>query len=127
MTPPENIRLSDKARTQLITIKRRTGITSWNVPCRWALALSLSQPSIPPHENIPADSSLEMTWKTFGGGYDSLYWAALIKRAERDGVPMVKADLHSYFRLHLHRGISYLAGASGPANLKEMATLPLKK
>jgi DNA sulfur modification protein DndE len=80
MTLIENIRLSEKAKMQLITMKRRTGIANWNVLCRWAFCLSLDQPTRPPEEAIPADSSLEMTWKTFSGGADEVYWGLLLAR-----------------------------------------------
>src|SRR4051794_7276791 len=105
MTLIENIRLSERAKTQLTTMKRRTGIQHWNVLCRWAYFLSLAQESLPPDENIPSDSSVEMTWKTFSGGSEDLYLGLLLVRAEQDGVPIEKAALSHYFRLHLHRGI----------------------
>jgi DNA sulfur modification protein DndE len=33
----ENVRISEKAKNQLITLKRRTGIQNWNTLCRWGL------------------------------------------------------------------------------------------
>ena len=106
----ETVRVSEKGRTQLITLKRRTGIQNWNVLCRWALCLSLSEKSEPPKEEIPADSSVEMTWKTFSGGEEELYLALIKLRAYKAGFPLEKEALNSYFRLHLHRGLSYLVG-----------------
>ena len=44
----EHIRLSQTARDQLITLKRRTGIAHWNVLCRWAFCRSLAEPAPPP-------------------------------------------------------------------------------
>ncbi len=120
MTPIDTVRLSEKARSQLINMKRRTGIQNWNALCRWAFCLSIGQPTRPPEENIPADSSIEMTWKTFSGGVEDVYWGMLLVRAEKDGVEMEKAALSYYFRLHLHRGISYLAGPNGASNLSEL-------
>ena len=120
MTPLENIKLSEKARSQLIGMKKRTGIQNWNVFCRWAFCLSIGQPTRPPEENIPADSSIEMTWKTFSGGAEDLYWGMLLMRAESDGVDMEKSALGHYFRLHLHRGISYLAGPNGAKDLAKL-------
>lgn len=61
------IRLSQQGKDQLIKLKRYTGIEHWNVLCRWAFCLSLSEPSVPPNAKIPADSNVEMTWKVFGG------------------------------------------------------------
>ena len=43
----EHIRLSKQAKNQLIKLKRVTGIEHWNVLCRWALCVSLSEQSMP--------------------------------------------------------------------------------
>lgn len=107
----ENVRISEKARNQLITLKKRTGIQNWNVLCRWALCLSLRETTPPPFENVIADSSVEMTWRTFTGGLENLYMALVISRAKKDGISLDKVELNNYFRLHLHRGISYLNGS----------------
>ena len=107
----ENVQISEKAKNQLITLKRRTGIQNWNVLCRWALCLSLRETTPPPFENVIADSSVEMTWRTFTGGLENLYMALLVSRAKKDGIPLDKGELNNYFKLHLHRGISYLNGS----------------
>jgi DNA sulfur modification protein DndE len=106
----ETVRVSEKAKIQLITLKRRTGIQNWNVLCRWALCSSLAEKSEPPNEDIPSDSSIEMTWKTFTGGEEEIYTALIQIRAYRIGKKLDKENLNKYFRLHLHRGISYLTG-----------------
>ncbi len=116
----ETIRLSEKAKTQLITLKRRTGIQNWNVLCRWAFCLSLAEPSKPPHEHIPADSSVEMIWKVFGGQHADIYLALLKQRAHIDGVTLAEDTILDYFRLHLHRGISYLANQSNIRSIKDL-------
>jgi DNA sulfur modification protein DndE len=104
----ETIRLSEKAKIQLITLKRRTGLQHWNVMCRWAFCLSLAETSKPPSEEIPSDSSIEMSWRTFAGNHDEVYRALLLTRATQDGIALERNVLLHYFRLHLHRGISYL-------------------
>lgn len=126
MNPVESIRLSEKARLQLITMKRRTGITNWNVLCRWAFCLSIEQPTKPPEESIPGDSTVEMSWKTFAGQMDEVYWGLLLVRAEADGIEFDKAALAHYFRLHLHRGISYLTGTNGAQDLPNLVRLALQ-
>ena len=68
----ETVKVSEKAKVQLITLKRKTGIQNWNVLCRWALCLSLAEKSIPPDENIVTDSSIEMTWPTTAAHSDRL-------------------------------------------------------
>jgi DNA sulfur modification protein DndE len=121
--PIESIRLSEKARLQLITMKRRTGITNWNTLCRWAFCLSVQEKSIPPDETIPADSSVEMSWRTFAGQADQVYLGILLVRAEQDGISLEKQALAHYFRLHLHRGISYLTGIHGADDLQGLLGL----
>jgi DNA sulfur modification protein DndE len=53
-----------------------------------------------------------MTWRTFTGGLENLYMALLISNAKKDGISLEKAELNNYFKLHLHRGISYLNGST---------------
>jgi DNA sulfur modification protein DndE len=104
----ETVKVSEKAKLQLITLKKRTGIQNWNTLCRWALTLSLQEKSPPPDELINADSNVEMTWKTFTGGRENLYLNLLIFRAQKDGITINRTEINRYFKLHLHRGISYL-------------------
>jgi DNA sulfur modification protein DndE len=112
----ETVRVSEKGKIQLITLKRRTGIQNWNILCRWAFSSSLAEKSEPPNEEIPSDSSIEMTWKTFTGGEEELYLALIQLRATKAALPLEKEIINKYFRLHLHRGISYLV--SNPKMLK---------
>lgn len=105
----EHIRLSKQAREQLIRLKRYTGIEHWNVLCRWALCRSLAEASMPPPARIPADSNVEMSWRIFGGRYHEIYLALIKERCLRDGLGIDDDVLASQFRLHLHRGIGYLA------------------
>lgn len=116
----ENIRISEKAKTQLITLKRRTGIANWNVLCRWAFCLSLNEPSKPPTETIPSDSNVEMSWKVFGGTHSEIYLALLKQRAHQDNINLDENNISEYFRLHLHRGISYL---TNHANVKDISSM----
>jgi DNA sulfur modification protein DndE len=106
----EHIRLSQQARDQLIKLKRVTGIKNWNVLCRWAFCVSLAEPTPPANVKISADSNVEMTWSVFGGEYAELYAELVRERARIDGVAMDEESLAQLFKLHVHRGISYLAG-----------------
>lgn len=105
----KRIVLSSQAKDQLARLKGKTGIRNWNVLCRWALCYSLREPSIPPHADIPADSNVEMTWETFAGEYHEVYAALIIQRCINDGLGTDPKTLAEQFRLHLHRGIAYLA------------------
>jgi DNA sulfur modification protein DndE len=108
----DTVRVSEKARLQLITIKKRTKIKNWNVICRWAFLLSLKDEAMPAPENIIADSSVEMTWKTFAGNHTALYTSLLIYRLQKDKIDLTKENLIKYFKNHLHRGISFLTSSN---------------
>ncbi|WP_405598396.1 MULTISPECIES: DNA sulfur modification protein DndE [unclassified Streptomyces] len=106
----EVVRLSQPARDRLIRLKRTTGITQWNVLCRWALALSLKDPSTPLVKDIVTDSNVEMTWKTFAGQHGDIYLALLKQRCIADGAPLTDENVAQTLTVHLHRGIGYLGG-----------------
>lgn len=108
----ENIRISQQAKDQLIRLKRTTGITNWNVLCRWAYVVSLAESSPPLVQDIHLDSTVEMTWKVFGGKYAVFYEKALIQRCVNDGIELTVDNLQLHFKLHLHRGIAYLASSN---------------
>jgi DNA sulfur modification protein DndE len=104
----EYLRLSQQAKDQLIKLKRVTGIKNWNVLCRWAFCTSLAEPATPTPTKIPADSSVEMTWKVFAGVHEEVYLALLKARCRRDGLDTSDETLATQLRLHIHRGIGYL-------------------
>jgi DNA sulfur modification protein DndE len=115
----EHVRVSDRARDQLITLKRRTGIMQWNVLCRWAFCVSLAEPTPPPR--TAGESTIElMNWKTFGGPYADLYLALLKQRCTADGVEMNEENLGLEFRHHLHRGIGYLFGDRNFKDIRDL-------
>lgn len=108
--PVDRIKLSQAAKDQLIKLKRITKISTWNVLCRWALCRSLAELSIPSPVPIPADSNLEMTWQVFGGPIADQLLMALKQRCHNDNLGTDPETLATQLRLHLHRGIGYLAG-----------------
>src|SRR5687768_7163097 len=106
--PLERIRVSQKSRDTLTTLKRRTGIEHWNVLCRWAFVDSLANSNKPvPAKNLP-ESNLEMHWDVFAGDLNDYLLAAFAVRASRDGIKSGKQELAEYFRSHLERGINQL-------------------
>jgi DNA sulfur modification protein DndE len=121
MEPPiNNIRLSQTARDQLTKLKRSTKIEQWNILCRWAFCRSLAEIAPPSIIPIPADSNLELTWQVFGGDIADILNLALRQRCHQDGLGTEPETLSRQFRLHLHRGIGYLAG---DPNLKKIEDL----
>ncbi|MGW5433357.1 DNA sulfur modification protein DndE [Streptomyces sp. NPDC004059] len=114
----ENVRLSQPAKDRLVYLKRTTGITQWNVLCRWALLLSLKDPSTPLVKDIVTDSNVEMSWKTFAGPHGDLYLALLKQRCVAIGEEPTDENVARILTVHLHRGIGYLGADKGMATIE---------
>ena len=120
------VKVSERAKNQLITLKKRTGIENWNVLCRYALTRSVSEPSVPPEEHIPLDSNIEMSWKTFGGEFSDVYEQLVRFRVSKDYPDASEDVVKRQFYLHLHRGISYLM-ASKQASQSDLVQTSVEK
>jgi DNA sulfur modification protein DndE len=106
----ETVRLSQRGKEQLIKLKRVTGIKQWNVLCRWALCVSLADPTPPLVRDITTDSNVEMTWRTFAGSHGDVFLALLKRRCGQDAGYVNDAEVGRTLTVHLHRGIGVLAG-----------------
>lgn len=104
----DSIKLSEKQKQQLIRLKNKTGIENWNVLCRWALCMSLAEDSIPPAEDIPSDSNVEMSWKVFAGEYADIYLAILRRAYKEQSLYLVNVQFVDFIKLHINRGISLI-------------------
>jgi DNA sulfur modification protein DndE len=123
----KQFKVSTQAKEQLIRLKTRTGIAHWNVLCRWAFCLSLRQPSPPATLDVAADSNVEMSWPVFGGDAHEIYLALLKERCERDGLGSSDEVLARQFRLHLHRGIGYLAAPQAIRSIADLIGLVVEE
>lgn len=110
--PVDRVRISQAGKDQLLKLRRVTGISQWNILCRWAFCRSLAEPTPPSPVPIPSDSNVEMTWQVFGGEIADHLMIALKQRCRSDGLDITKETLATQFRLHLHRGIGYLSADS---------------
>lgn len=105
----ETVRIDEQGREQLIRLKRHTGVENWNVLCRWAFCASLAERTRPSMRLFKGEPAVEIAWRVFGGGYHELYLALLKERCRTDGLALDGPILQEQFRLHLHRGLGYLA------------------
>lgn len=121
--PPETIHLSADAKQQLVRLKRRTGIKHWNVLCRWGLCRSLAEPTPVPPQRIPADSNVEMTWRTFAGPWADALWALTVAHCAASGVPTDNETVNQQLRLHIHRGVGYLYGDQSLTDIESLVGL----
>jgi len=122
-SPVERVRVSQTAREQLLKLKRYTKIDNWNVLCRWGLCRSFAEASIPSPVPIVTDSNIEMTWRVFGGELSDYLIIALKQRCYNDGLGTDKEVLAQQFKLHLHRGIAYLAGDPDLRKVEDLVEL----
>ena len=106
----KQVRLSQQSKEQLSRLKAKTGIKNWNILCRWALAYSLSEKTLPTDLPIVADSNLEMSWYIFGGEYYEIYEALIKAWCLQMHLPTDDETVSKYFRLNLERGIAHLCG-----------------
>ena len=119
----KQIKLPNQSKERLSRLKGRTGIQNWNVLCRWALCFSLREKSIPTDFELPADSNVEMSWLTFAGENYEIYEALIKARCIEDGLPTDEDTIAKYFKLHLNRGISYLAGTGVIKSIDDLVDL----
>jgi DNA sulfur modification protein DndE len=123
----DTVRIDERGKAQLVTLKRRTGLKNWNVLCRWALCISLSEQSSPVPSHSSEMSNVEMTWHTFAGKNDDLFSALIAARCEHDGLGTDRETLAEQFRLHLQRGLTYLLGYDETRSLTGLASLALDR
>jgi len=119
----ETVRVSQRARDQLVALKRTTKISQWNILSRWALATSLADPQPPSKVLGPSDGAVEMTWRVFGGEDAEIYAAVVRQRCLEDGLGVDPKVVAEQFGLHLHRGIGTLFGSRTIASITDLLGL----
>ena len=81
---------------------------------------------MPADQEIGPLSNVEMSWSTFGGPAADIYDAIIRARCEADGIPQTPNALAKQFRLHLHRGITYLVGTEDTKTLPGLIGLAVQ-
>ena len=69
--------------------------------------MSLAEDSIPPVEDIPSDSNVEMSWKVFAGEYADVYLSVLREAYQKQSAYLEGMHFSDFVKLHLNRGISF--------------------
>lgn len=120
---PDTVRLDAETKTRLSTLKKRTGIANWNILCRWAFCLSLTDET-PVRERYETDiGAVEMTWRTFAGDEELIYRWLLIERCRKEQPTVDKDLLSTTLRQHISRGAARLAAAGGIKSTTELLEL----
>jgi len=95
------MKLSFRSQSLLGTLKVRTGLTP-NITARFAICLSLKDPSIPNPEEYDEKGS-EIHPQVLFGEYENLFYALLIQRLKDDNLDP-KLYLNKMLRAHFNRG-----------------------
>jgi DNA sulfur modification protein DndE len=66
-----------------------------------------------------------MSWRVFGGEISDILLIALKQRCYNDNLGTDKETLATQFRLHLHRGIGYLAGDPNIKKIEDLIAIAL--
>lgn len=118
----ERIRLTAAAKNQLISLKRKTSIEHYNALCRHAFCLSIANPSIPPNEDFNFNGGIDIDWRVFTGGYESLYLNLLLLRMRQDGYAINDVTVRQMLAQHVHRGLSYMSSRTDEDLLMGLAS-----
>jgi DNA sulfur modification protein DndE len=117
------IRLGPATKIRLTTLKRRTGIENWNVLCRWAFCLSMTDPAPAGDRHLDPGSAIEMSWKTFAGEHEALYELLVRNREEVQGELIGDMQFGDLLRAHISRGILRLTAMKSDDSLSDMLLL----
>lgn len=109
--PVESIRLSKTDKEFLIRIKRKTGIESWNVLCRWALLLALADDESRFRTSQEKRDAVEIRWETFVGELKDVITGLLLLSHSRSGSKKGGLSLGEHLHFKLSDGIKRLAKA----------------
>jgi len=96
------MKMSFRSQSLLGTLKVRTGLTP-NITGRFAICLSLKDPSIPNPEEFDERGS-EIHPQVLFGEYENLFSALLIQRLKDENLDP-KLYLNKMLRAHFNRGV----------------------
>ena len=101
------LRTSSNVKSSLTRITTITGISNWNIICRWALCLSLKQTSLPREVEEKLDG-VEIDYDTLVGKNKSIYTQLLINNLVTHNVAVDKKNLTKYLYAHVNRGVNII-------------------
>ena len=105
----EAIRLSQNEKDLLVRVKRRTGIDSWNILCRWAIILSLRSTETNFKKSSEKRDAVEIRWETFAGDTRDILSAALLLAYRQANLDPETVSLTDFTHFKLSDGIKRLA------------------
>ncbi len=120
--PTDSVRLTATERDLLLKIKRRTGIDSWNVICRWALTLGLRENNPYIRKTHEKRDAIEIKWETFAGKQSEILLALVLISFNAQKTITQDSLLPDFFYSRLEDGIRAIC-TSLDSNLKNLNSL----
>jgi|688.fasta_scaffold1920278_1 DNA sulfur modification protein DndE len=114
----ESIRLTESEKEILSKIKRKTGIASWNVLCRWAYLLGLSQDRTSSSAFGGKRDAIEIRWETFVGGNSNIYTAITQLKYSEELHNDKRLSLFDFVHGRLSTGIRVLSKSAAKDDLR---------
>lgn len=136
-----SIRFSKKVRNQLGRLKRKTGIPTYNVLCRWALCHSLSGSTIQRTQekktndtgdalidySSEEENALDIDWGVLGGEYCDVFVAVIKQNCLEKGIKNDSEELYNQIRQHIENGIKQLVASDDLKNIESLLFLAISE
>lgn len=122
-----SVRFSKETKNQLIRLKRKTGIPTFNVLCRWAFCHSLTDTENNVSHNRPVptetvdtilektasdstqpDKELEIDWRVLSGSYSEVMIAILKQNCLENGLTTDVETMNEHLKHLIENGIKHL-------------------
>ena len=103
----ETMRTSTNTKNILVRLKTITGISNWNILCRWALCFSIKQKNLPRLVDEKLDG-VEINYDTLVGKEKNVYSQLLINNLLKHGIEVSKDNLTKYLNAHVNRGVNII-------------------
>lgn len=124
MKPPiDTIRLTSSERELLVRVKKKTGIESWNVLCRWSLILGLSEKMLPMRKSVEKRDAVEIKWDTFSGKWSDVLSAAIQLRYHANTKFVPELTVFDFIHSRLEDGVRKLTKATAENELRAFKAL----
>lgn len=114
----ESIRLTGSEKEMLLRIKRKTGVASWNVLCRWAFMLGLTQDSFSRISSEEKRDAIEIKWDTFAGKSSDIYMGIIRLQYAKELNNNKTINLFDFVHGVLATGIRILSKSAAQDDLK---------
>ena len=103
----ETMRTSTNTKNILVRLKTVTGISNWNILCRWALCFSIKQKNLPRLVDEKLDG-VEIDYDILVGKNKTIYTQLLINNLIKHKVELNKRNLVKYLNAHINRGVNII-------------------